>query len=261
MAEISVIAKFPFNPTVSITDEITMIQQKTWAPGTDDFAGVVTRTGATAVTVSSFADFLGVIARSPRSSIQKLNVFTHAGANPFVIAFGGNINSQAVGSPDVTLNINTGGLSLIALDSSSLSFLRNGGTFGPDANPSQWNLSSLTDRFATENMVIFFACHTGSDPSLLQDFANTLNVRVIGFTPAVAYCPTYTLSPPAIDRKMDIAFGSCSSRHMTNFHQFSMAANSSQIIFRVPLTTPRPRAENVWPGPGNFRVPGPLGLG
>jgi hypothetical protein len=44
MAEISVIADFPFNPTVSIADEITMIQQGTWAPSTADFAGVVTST-------------------------------------------------------------------------------------------------------------------------------------------------------------------------------------------------------------------------
>jgi hypothetical protein len=236
MAEISVVTDFSFSPRVSVADEIKMIQQGTWAPSTADFAGVVTRTGATAATVSSFADFLGVIARSPKNSIEKLNVFTHADRG--LIAFGGYINSNVAASPDVELYINSASQFLIALDSSSLTFLRNGGTFGPNSNPSQWNLSSLKDRFAPVAVVIFFACHTGSDPTLLQDFANTLRVNVIGFTPAIAYCPTFTTSPPAINRQMDIAFGSCSGTHMRDFHQFSMAANAAQIIFRVPAATP-----------------------
>src|SRR5215470_18113223 len=129
MPEICVVADFPFDPKVSVADEIKMIQKGTWAPSTADFSGVVTRTGATAVQVSSFADFLGVIARSPKNSIERLNVFTHADRG--LIAFGGYINSTAVASPDVELYTNGPSQFLIALDSSSLTFLRNGGAFGP----------------------------------------------------------------------------------------------------------------------------------
>jgi hypothetical protein len=236
MAEISVVADFPSQPAVSVADEIKMIQQGTWAPSTADFSGVVTRTGATAVQVGSLADFLGVIARSPKSSIQRLNVFTHADRG--LISFGGYINSSATTSPDVELYVNAANQFLTALDSTSMPFVRNGGTFGPNNNPNQWNLSSLKDRFMPSALVIFFACHAGSDPKVLQDFANTLGVNGIGFTPAVAYCPTFTTNPAGINRQMDTAFGSCSSTHMWDFHQFSMAASASQIIFRVPARTP-----------------------
>ena len=232
MAEISIIAEYPFTPKVSEADEIKMIQQGTWAPGTSDFAGVVSRTGATAVTVGSLADALGVIANSSKGSIQKLNIFTHA--DPGLISFGGYINSNATTSADVEMYTNSGNQALDALDSTSMPFLRNGGTFGPNNNLRKFNLASLKDRFTPGALIIVFACHAGSDPRLLQDLASTLGVHVIGFTPAIAYCPTYTVSPPKINRQMDIAFGSCSSTHMTNFNQFSMAAGPSQMIHRVP---------------------------
>src|SRR5262252_5477871 len=101
MAEISVVADFSFSPTVSVADEIKMIQQGTWAPGTADFSGVVNKAGATPVQVSSFLDFLGVIAGSAKNSIERLNVITHADRG--LIAFGGYINSTATLSPDVEM--------------------------------------------------------------------------------------------------------------------------------------------------------------
>ncbi len=170
------------------------------------------------------------------SVIMRLcGAFRHADRG--LIAFGGFINSTAVASPDVELYINSAGQSLIALDSSSLLFLRNGGKFGPNSNPNQYDLSSLKDRFARDaGIVIFFACHTGSDATLLQDFSDTLKVKVIGFTSAIAYCPAFTTSSPAINLQMDIAFGSCGSTHMTNFHQYPMATTS--LIYRVPSATP-----------------------
>lgn len=236
-AEISIIGDFDLNPPIKIPAEIAMIQQGTWAPGSADFTGVVSRGGGRAQQVSSFADFLGVIANSPKQSIKQINVFTHADNPPPMIAFGGYIDSNAVGSAGVYFNPVNPGQSLVQLDASALTFLNNGGTFGPQHNPNQFTLSSVKDKFMPGALIIFFACHTGSDPTLLQGVASTFGVRVIGFTSAIAYCPIYNLNPPpSIDRAMDIALGSCAARHMTNFHQFSMVASptGSQIVVRVP---------------------------
>jgi hypothetical protein len=230
-AEISIIGDFPFQPTIPIADEVKMLQQGSWAPSSADFAGVVARAGASSVQVSEFSGFLNAIVSSPKKSIQKINIFTHANAG--TVAFGGYIDSSAALTANVMLNVNSSQQTLIALDASALVFLRSRGTFGPNSNPQQFSLSDVRDRFMTGAQIIIFACHSGTDATLLQDLADTFGVTTIGFTSPIAYCPTFSASPPSIDRRMDIALGSCSSQHASNFHQLLTQVTSAQVT-KVP---------------------------
>jgi hypothetical protein len=219
-AEISFVGDFSLTPGITTDQEIQMIQNRSWAPSTDDFVGVVNRTGGNAVTAADFSVVLNVIATSPKKSIQRINVFTHS--NPGYIALGGSIDSRAQLSPIVTLNINTPQLFLIALDASTLSFLRNGGRFGPNSNPSQWSLADLKDRFMKPAQIVFYACHSGTDAALLQDIATTFGIIAKGFSSPIAYCPTFTPSPPSINRRMDIAVDDCQHPHASDFHSLAV---------------------------------------
>ncbi|MGD1080184.1 MAG: hypothetical protein ABR881_17810 [Candidatus Sulfotelmatobacter sp.] len=130
MAEINIIGDFSFNPAIQIADEVKMLQQNSWAPTSVDFRGVVTKSGGRSVIIASdFGSFLNAIVNSPARSIQTINVFTHADTG--YIAFSGEVDSTAKLAASVQLNTNAAQQVLIALDASSLSFLRNGGKVWP----------------------------------------------------------------------------------------------------------------------------------
>jgi hypothetical protein len=192
--EISITGDFSFTLGITIAQEVQMVQSHTWAPSTVDFAGVVARTGAPSIRAADFSAVLNVIVNSPKKSIQRINVFTHS--NPGYIALGGSIDSTAQLSPNVTLNTNTPQLFLIALDASTLLYLRNGGTFGPNSNPQQFSLVDVKDRFVKPAQIVFYACHSGTDATLLQDIASTFGITAKGFSSPIAYCPGFTQNPP-----------------------------------------------------------------
>jgi hypothetical protein len=224
-AEISITGDFSFAPVITIVQEVQMVQNQTWAPSTVDFAGVVARTGAPSIVAADFGAVLNAIVSSPKQSIQRINIFTHS--NPGYIAFGGSIDSSAQLSPIVSLNTNTPQLFLIALDASTLSYLRNGGTFGPASNPQKFSLGDVKDRFIKPAQIVFYACHSGTDAILLQDIATTFGVIAKGFTSPIAYCPGFTQNPPAINRRMDIALDDCKHPHATDFHSLTVQITKS----------------------------------
>jgi hypothetical protein len=220
--ELSIVADFP-NPYGGLAKEVDAIKNGRWGPTTDDFTDIVVN----ALKCASFASFGAAILLAsqgkerPKASIRRINLFTHA--NPDLIAFKGTVKPLTIGV-DVLLEVGSG------LNSTALGTWNAQGFFLEDpATKKQYTLADIQARFTGKSAEIWlYACHSGVDGALVQDIASTFQVTVIGFTDAIAYCPTFTESPPSINRRR-LGVKDCRSP-VTDFHNLS----TSNIVKKTP---------------------------
>jgi hypothetical protein len=211
--ELNIVADFP-NPYGGLAKEVDAIKNRRWGPTTDDFTDIVVN----ALTCDSFAGFGAAILLSsqgkerPKASIRRINLFTHA--NSDLIAFKGTVKPLSIGV-DVQLEVGSG------LNSTALQTWNGQGFFLEDpATNKHYTLADIQARFTGKSAEIWlYACHSGADGALVQEIASTFQVTVIGFKDAIAYCPTFTETPPSIDRKR-IAIKDCASP-VTDFRSLS----------------------------------------
>lgn len=211
--ELNIVADFR-NPYGGLAKEVDAIKNHRWGPTTDDFTDIVVN----ALTCDSFAQFGAAIllttqgTERPKKSISRINVFTHA--NSDLIAFNGTVKPLSVGV-DVLLDVASG------LNSTSLQTWNGQGFFLENpATKKKYTLADIQARFTGKSAEIWlYACHSGADGALVQEIASTFQVTVIGFADAIAYCPTFTETPPSINRKR-VAIKDCTSP-VTDFRSLS----------------------------------------
>jgi hypothetical protein len=221
---------FDWDPPISGPQEIAKLSSNLWSPGTKDFVAVVNAAGATATTADSFGGFLGAILTSPSGSIKRINLLTHA--NPDVIAFSGKLVSSATLSPDVQMNVNGAGDTMISLDTISIQAIAAPGVFFQLPNNStKFTITDIRNRFAADAMILLLACHSGLVSTFVQDIANFFQVTVVGFTSVVAYCPPQQTNPKIFLRTgMQIGIGSCSNK----VADFRTLSTNSNAVKKVP---------------------------
>jgi hypothetical protein len=229
--ELNVIADFP-SPYGSLGNEVGLIAAGRWEPSTDDFLAVA---GRGAITCDHFQNLLATILFAPRGTlrpprtIRRVNIFTHA--NSGLIAFRGEIHPLTMGPPEIIL------LGEGALNSAALAVI-NAPTFNftvPAFSRRTFNLADVRARFVSPDAQVFlYACHSAVDQVLLADLANTLQATVIGFSGLIAYCPTFTTTPPAIT--FGIGVNNCANA-VTNFHDLA-GSNPNNVVTRRPSPSP-----------------------
>ncbi len=244
--EINVVGNFDFLPPLSLRDETallvkqaaqtTALGQDLWAPGTKDFVAVA----GNAVVCSSFGDVLATILTKSEGSIGRLNIFTHG--ESWRISFKGHMvtNPAAV---DVFFEDSGSGASLGILDQDCLDQLNKPGQwYQVPKNPKKFTLDDVRKRFTSTNpLVVIYACKSGTDPALVQNLSDTLDVMVDGFKRRIAYCPHFDLPPstPRIDRKW-IGIQDCKTFMTTNYYEvLPFAAGRGMDITKKPRRTSR----------------------
>ncbi len=221
---------FDWNPSITGPEEIAKLNSNLWSPGSKDFVAVVNAAGPTAATAGSFGGFLGAILTSPSGSIRRINLLTHA--NPDVIAFSGKLVSSATLSPDVRMDVNGAGDTMISLDTVSIQAIAAPGVFFQlPNNPTKFMIADIRNRFAADAMILLLACHSGLLSTFLQDIANFFQVTVVGFTSVIAYCPPPQTNPKIFLRAgMQIGIGSCTNK----VADFRTLSTNSNAVKKVP---------------------------
>jgi hypothetical protein len=220
---------FDWDPTITGPEEIAKLGSNLWSPNTKDFVAVVNAVSATASTANSFGEFLGAIVTSPSGSIKRINLLTHA--NPDIISFSGRSISTATVSPDVRLDVNSGGSTMVSLDVQSIQAIAAPGVFFQlPNNQTKFTITDIRGRFASDALILLLACHSGLLSTFVQDIANFFQVVVVGFVPAIAYCPPVQSNPKLFIRTgMQIGIGSCSNK-VADFRTLSTASNAVKKV-------------------------------
>jgi hypothetical protein len=220
---------FDWDPPITDAQELSKLSNNLWSPGTKDFVAVVNAVSANAVTADSFGEFLGAIVTSPANSIKRINLLTHA--NPDIIAFSGKLISTATLSPDVQMDVNAGGSTLVSLDTVSIQAIAAPGVFFQlPNNPTKFTITDIRSRFSSDGLILLLACHSGLLSTFLQDIANFFRVAVVGFTSAIAYCPPPQSNPNRFLRTgMRIGIGSCTNK-VADFRTLSTDPNAVKKV-------------------------------
>ena len=69
----------------------------------------------------------------------------------------------------------------------------------------------LSEKFAEGAQIFLFACHSGTDPELVQNIADVFQVEVNSFTEEVFVCPATDKIKNTIDRNFT-GIGGCASK-------------------------------------------------
>ena len=220
---------FDWDPPITDAQELAKLGSNLWSPGSKDFVAVVNGVNANAVTADSFGEFLGAIVTSPPGSIRRINLLTHA--NPDIIAFSGKLISTATVSPDVQMDVNAGGSTLVSLDTVSIQAIAAPGVFFQlPNNPTKFTITDIRARFTSDALIVLLACHSGLLSTFLQDIANFFQVTVVGFTSVIAYCPPPQPNPNRFNRtNMRVGIGSCSNK-VADFRTLSTDPNAVKKV-------------------------------
>jgi len=237
--EISVVGNFDFQPKLSLTQEIALLETAAqtgntlWSPGTKDWAAIA----GNSVTCSTFAEVLAVILSNPPDSIGRLNIFTHGEKTR--ISFRGRMMPKTT-MVDVFFDDYNTGPALGMLDSDALDALNTPGKwFQVGKSNTKLTLEDVRKRFVRTNpIVIIYACHSGGDSAFLQYLSDTLDVMVDGFKPSIVCCPKFA-KPQFLDRK-HIGLQSCRLLNTTNYYEvLPFAANNGYVISKKPNRSAR----------------------
>ncbi|HYY30999.1 MAG TPA: hypothetical protein VE860_23880 [Chthoniobacterales bacterium] len=220
---------FNWDPAITDAQELAKLASNLWSPGTKDFVAVVNGVNANAITADSFGEFLGAIVTSPPGSIRRINLLTHA--NPDIIAFSGKMISTATIAPDVQMDVNAGGNTLVSLDTVSIRSIGAPGVFFQlPNNPTKFTITDIRGRFASDALIVLLACHSGLLSTFLQDIANFFQVTVVGFTSVIAFCPPPQPNPNRFNRtNMRVGIGSCSNK-VADFRTLSTDPNAVKKV-------------------------------
>lgn len=238
-SEINVVGTFDFQPALTLTQEIALLEKagqtgKTlWSPGTKDWSTIA----GNSVKCASFADVLAVILSKPPDSIGRLNIFTHGEGKR--ISFRGRMVVQTT-MVDVFFDDSNTGSSLGILDRDAIDALNTPGKwFQVGKSSAKLTLEDARKRFVRTNpLIVIYACHSGGDSDFMQSLADTLDVMVSGFKPSIVCCPRFA-RPQFLDRK-HIGLQSCRLFDTTNFYEvLPFAANNNFAITKKPNRSAR----------------------
>lgn len=185
--ELNCVGEFAWDPAITDATEIAELAANRWAPQTDDFVAVV---GGNALSTPSFGELLGAILSEADGSVARVNLFTHA--NKGMVAFSGHIQQGAI-SAQVMLNVNGPGDNMTAMDPTSMTNLSQPGVNfkAPKAirGKTVFTVEDVRKKFAPGAMFVLYACHSGQAKAFMDEINAFFGIKVVGFTPVVAYFP------------------------------------------------------------------------
>ncbi len=226
-SEINIVGSFPNPFKKDLAKEIDAMKNGRWEPSIDDFAAV----GGSVVVCDSFAQVSSAILFSTigserkSASINRINIFTHA--NSDLIAFQGKIQPLAAVGATVTLDTGTGLTASVLQTWNAPSFFLT----VPSKQHKRFTLKDVQARFTGRDArIVIYACHSGVDGLFLQEIADTFQVTVAGFKDVIAYCPKWSESPLAVDRKR-VAVKTCADPQ-SDFH--TLAKKAGDLVVKTP---------------------------
>jgi hypothetical protein len=141
----------------------------TWFPASVDFQQTATKSGD-ASGATTLDEMLKAIEAKPAASISLLGLVGHAaggtGGNPRTFGLSGQIT------------VNPANVILTA----------KGFVNADTLAASQTRITSLRNRFTSDAHIVFYACNTGLDATLLDAISNAFGVCADGFSDEVLWC-------------------------------------------------------------------------
>lgn len=223
LTELTIVATFPnaFATHDSQAERdaaaASTISNPKWSPAQRDFQAVADAdtpiSSGDIFIVSEVGELYGTIlfedpakpktsAFRPAQSVKRVNVISHA--NPGQIAMSGTVGQDG----SVMLRVRGAGTGDLEgpLDKTAVQSANN-----PNLNLANGKplAQSLRDRFAPDAEIYLLACHTGLSPSFVQEVKKLFQVKILGYSQAIAYCPSLN-DHKIIDRSLT-ALGNCNS--------------------------------------------------
>ena len=186
MSEINIATDFP-NEFKNLKNEIDAIADplRQWSPSVDDFQAIL----KSSILAGSVHQMMGIIAAKKKNSVKRVNIFAHGDRT--AIGFSGSIKRG-----HVFWGNNAGAL----LNDRVLDWYNSAGIY-LEHNKKKYYLSDIKSSFKANASVVFYACNSGVDATLLKRFATTFDVTTVGFTKEIQYRPKYTKTPARIERR------------------------------------------------------------
>jgi hypothetical protein len=218
--EMSLVASYPKPAQWTPAKERELIGKDTWFPHTLDFLEVAGR-GSKAI--ASPEDFLlKIIETSGR--IGRLNFFSHG-------VTGRIATSGEVDPAGKSVSLDTGWTSVIGSRRIADPYANLWGDDGDNSGAKitvgsrSFSLDDVRAKFAPDAELWLYICHSGGDPMLLQNIANTFRVTVRAFSKIVVYCAPANFPASRKHRLGLLVAGKkpleCCEAAVNDFHQLS----------------------------------------
>jgi hypothetical protein len=184
MAPLMIFANGYPRPYTSERAEIASASAKppTWFPASVDFQNTATKSGD-AAGATTLDEMLKAIEAKPAGSIKLLGLVGHAaggtGGNPRTFGLSGQITvnpANVILTSKGFVNANTLAASLT-------------------------RITALRNRFTSDAHLVFYACNTGLDSTLLDAISNAFGVCADGFSDEVLWCFSWTTPGMAINSR------------------------------------------------------------
>jgi hypothetical protein len=226
--ELSLVGSYPKPVTWTAKKEKELIGQDTWFPHTLDFLAVA---GKGSLEITTPEDFLLKIIEAS-GSIGRLNYFSHGVTGK--IATSGKIDP---GGTFCTLD--TGWTQVTGQGRKNIAdpYAKTWGDIGENSGSvtitvgnRTFSLDDVRKKFKEDAELWLYICHGGTDGRLLQNIANTFQVKVKAFSKIIVYCAPSDF-PTSRQHKVNTLTGSkpsesCSGA-VSDFHQLASDAGAS----------------------------------
>jgi hypothetical protein len=181
--ELSLVGSYPKPAAWTPKKEKELIGKDTWFPHTQDFLKVA---GKGSLEITSPDDFLLKIMEA-RGPIGRLNYFSHGVTGE--IATSGTVDPEGR-----SCSLDTGWTSVIGAKRIADPYAQRWGDSGEDSGSvtvtvgdKTFSLNDVRAKFKDAELWLYI-CHGGADPMLLQNIANTFQVKVKAFSEIIVYC-------------------------------------------------------------------------
>lgn len=182
--ELNLVGSYPKPATWTAAKEKELIGQDNWFPHTLDFLAVA---GKGSKEITSPEDFLLKIVETT-GQISRLNYFSHGVTGK--IATSGKVDPAGQ-----FCTLDSGWTSVIGGKRIADPYATRWGDEAQDSGTvtvtignKTFSLDDVRAKFAADAELWLFICHGGADPMLLQNIANTFQVKVKSFSKVIVYC-------------------------------------------------------------------------
>ena len=224
--ELSLVGSYPRPVAWTAAKEKELIGKDSWFPHTLDFLAVA---GKGSKEITSPEDFLLKIMEAS-GQISRLNFFSHGVTGK--IATSGEVDPAGQ-----FCSLDTGWTSVIGGKRIADPYAKRWGDDGENSGSVKITMGSKTfslddvrAKFTPDAELWLYICHGGADPMLLQNMANTLQVKVKAFSKVIVYCAPSNF-PASRQHRVNVLTGakpsdSCPGA-VDDFHQLSSDRGAS----------------------------------
>lgn len=225
-SELNLVGSYTKPKDWTAAKEKELIGKDTWFPHTEDFLAVA---GRGSKEITSPEDFLLKIVEA-RGQVSRLNYFSHGVTGK--IATSGEVDPTGK-----SCSLDTGWTQVIGAKRIADPYAKTWGDNGENSGSVKitvgtrsFSLDDVRAKFTSDAELWLYICHGGADPMLLQNIANTFQVRVKAFSKIVVYCAPANF-PASRQHRINTLTGakpsdSCPSA-VNDFHQLSSDSGAS----------------------------------